>query len=355
MFLVRLDAKHVQLLMSALSALTHLSSKEMFVKLNAIMDSLLLDQSVEDALKDVFNVLKTLSAITALMVSICTMELAIRFALLELSETALQQTGFVILAIHLARLASIILLIVPAARTERDIFKLQPLSNHASKPVMMVPTPTMEFVRSAISSVLPALEAPATVSHALKVSFFIREDAGQLALEFFFPTPELKPHALTHALMDFTSTQPLPVLLAQFNVPLVMEDPITVLHAFKDQLLLMELVLPSVVRMSSVSLEFVLLVMNHAMDAQLHQLTVNHALLDMLDLDQSAKKDVFQDNSSMLEDKPVLTAPEIALAVHLPTTAQSAQALTSVPEVEFARAAHTPATPVTDPTPVLVV
>jgi hypothetical protein len=105
--------------------------------------------------------------------------------------------------------------------------------------------------------------------------------------------------------------------------------------------------------MSSASPESVLLVMNLAMAAQLHQPTVNHVLLDMLDQDQSAKKDAFQVNSSMPEDKPALTAPETVLAAHLPTSAQSAQALKSIPEVEFAQAAPTLATPVMEPTPAL--
>ena len=353
MFLALLDAKPVHLLLPAPSVLIHLSSKEASAKLNATMDSLLLDQSVEDALKDVFNALKTSSATTALMDSICTMELATRSAPLEPLEIALQLTGSARLAIHHARPASTIHPIAPAARMERDIFKLQLSCNPVSKPVMMVPSPTMESARSAISSALPASEVPATVSLALKDNFFIREDAGPLALEFFSPTLELKPLALIHALKDSTNTQALPALLALFNAQLAMEDPITVLHAFKDQFPPMEHALPSVVRMSSASLEFALLVMNLAMDAQLPQPTVNHALLDMLDLDQSAKKDVFQVNSSMPEDKPVLTAPETALAAHLPTTALSAPVLTSVPEVEFAQAAPTHATPVMEPTPAL--
>lgn len=353
MFLVLLDAKPVHLLLLAPSVLIHLSSKEVSVKLNATMDSLLLDQSAEDALKDVFNALKTSSATTALMASTCIMELAIRSALLELLEIALQPTGSALLATHLARPASTTLLIAPAARTERDIFRLQLLCNHASKPVTMVPTPTMESARSAISSVLPASEAQATVSLALKVNFSIREDAGPLALEFSSPTLEPKPPVSIHALKDSTSSQALPALLAQFNAPLVMEDPTTVPHAFKDPSLPTEPALPNAVRMSSASPESVLLVMNLAMAAQLHQPTVFHALLDMLDQDQSAKKDAFQVNSSMPEDKPALTAPETVLAAHLPISAQSAQALKSIPEVEFAQAAPTLATPVMEPTPAL--
>jgi len=139
----------------------------------------------------------------------------------------------------------------------------------------------MEFVRSAISSALPASEAQATVFLALKDSFFIREDVGPLALVFFSPIPELRLPVLTHAQMDSTNIPALPALLAQFNAQPVMEDPATVLHAFKVQFLQMEPALPSVVRMSSASLEFVLLVINHAMDAQFLQPTVNHALLDM--------------------------------------------------------------------------
>lgn len=353
MFLVLLDAKPVHLLLLAPSVLIHLSSKEVSVKLNATMDSLLLDQSAEDALKDVFNALKTSSATTALMASTCIMELAIRSALLELLEIVLQPTGSALLATHLARPASTTLLIAPAARTERDIFRLQLLCNHASKPVTMVPTPTMESARSAISSVLPASEAQATVSLALKVNFSIREDAGPLALEFSSPTLEPKPPVSIRALKDSTSSQALPALLAQFNAPLVMEDPTTVPHAFKDPSLPTEPALPNAVRMSSASPESVLLVMNLAMAAQLHQPTVFHALLDMLDQDQSAKKDAFQVNSSMPEDKPALTAPETVLAAHLPISAQSAQALKSIPEVEFAQAAPTLATPVMEPTPAL--
>jgi len=352
-FLVLLDAKPVHLLLLAPSVLIHLSSKEVSVKLNATMDSLLLDQSAEDALKDVFNALKTSSATTALMASTCIMELAIRSALLELLEIVLQPTGSALLATHLARPASTTLLIAPAARTERDIFRLQLLCNHASKPVTMVPTPTMESARSAISSVLPASEAQATVSLALKVNFSIREDAGPLALEFSSPTLEPKPPVSIHALKDSTSSQALPALLAQFNAPLVMEDPTTVPHAFKDPSLPTEPALPNAARMSSASPESVLLVMNLAMAAQLHQPTVFHALLDMLDQDQSAKKDAFQVNSSMPEDKPALTAPETVLAAHLPISAQSAQALKSIPEVEFAQAAPTLATPVMEPTPAL--
>jgi len=352
-FLVLLDAKPVHLLLLAPSVLIHLSSKEVSVKLNATMDSLLLDQSAEDALKDVFNALKTSSATTALMASTCIMELAIRSALLELLEIALQPTGSALLATHLARPASTTLLIAPAARTERDIFRLQLLCNHASKPVTMVPTPTMESARSAISSVLPASEAQATVSLALKVNFSIREDAGPLALEFSSPTLEPKPPVSIRALKDSTSSQALPALLAQFNAPLVMEDPTTVPHAFKDPSLPTEPALPNAARMSSASPESVLLVMNLAMAAQLHQPTVFHALLDMLDQDQSAKKDAFQVNSSMPEDKPALTAPETVLAAHLPISAQSAQALKSIPEVEFAQAAPTLATPVMEPTPAL--
>lgn len=353
MFLVLLDARPAHLLLPAPSVSIHLSSKEMSVKLNATTDSLLLDQSAEDALKDAFNALKTSSATTALMASTCTMELATRSALLELLEIAVQPTGSALLAIHLARPASTILLIAPAARTERDIFKPQRSFNPASKPVTMVPTPTMESARSATSSVLPVSEVQATVSLALKVNFSIREDAGPLALEFFSPTLELKPPVSIHALKDSTSSRALPALLAQSNAPLVMEDPTTVPHAFKDLFPPMEPALPSAVRMSSASPESVLLVMNLAMAAQLHQPTVNHALLDMLDQDQSAKKDAFQVNSSMPEDKPALTAPETALAAHLPTSAQSAQALKSIPEVEFAQAAPIPATPVMEPTPAL--
>ena len=355
MFLVLLDARPAHLLLPAPSVSIHLSSKEMSVKLNATTDSLLLDQSAEDALKDAFNALKTSSATTALMASTCTMELAIRFALLELLEIAVQPTGSALLATHLARPASTILLIAPAARTERDIFKPQLLFNPASKPVTMVPTPTMESARSATSSVLLASEVPATVSLALKANFSIREDAGPLAPEFFSPTLEPKPPVSIHALKVSTSSQALPALLAQSNAQLVMEDPTTVPHAFKDPFPPMEPALPSAVRMSSASLESVLLVMNLAMAAQLHQPTANHALLDMLGQDQSAKKDVFQVNSSMPEDKPVLTALETALAAHLPTSAQSAQALKSTPEVEFAQAAPTLATPVMELTPALVV
>lgn len=353
MFLALLDAKPALLLLPAPSVSIHSFFKEVSVKPNAIMDSPLLDQSAEDALKDAFNALKTSSATTALMASICTMEPAIRSALLEPSETILKPTGPAILAIHLAKPVSTILHIAPAARMERDIFKLQQLSNPASKPVTMVPSPTMESARSATSSVLPASAAPATVSHVLKVNFSIREDVGPLALVFFSPTLEPKQPALTHVLKDSTNSQALPALLAQSNALLAMEDPTTVLHAFKDQFPPMEPALPNAVKMSSASLEFVLLVMNLAMDAQSHQLTVNHALLDMLDLDQSAKKDAFQVNSSMPEDKLVLTAPETVLAAHLLTTALSAQTLTSVPEVEFAQAALTHAILATEATPAL--
>lgn len=281
MFLVLLDAKPAHLLLPAPSVLTHLFFKEVSARLNAIMDLLLLDQSVEDALRDVFNALKTSFATTALMDSICIMERAIRFAPLELSEIAILPTGFALLAILHARPVSTILLIVPAVRTERDTFKLQLLCNLVSKPVMMEPMPTMEFARSAISSVLPVSEAQATVSLALKDNFSIREDAGPLALVFYSLTLELKPHALILALKDSINFQPLPVLLAQFNALPAMEDLATVLHAFKDQFLPMEPALLNVVRMSSASLEFAFPAINHAMDAQLPQPTVNHALLDM--------------------------------------------------------------------------
>jgi len=50
--------------------------------------------------------------------------------------------------------------------------------------------------------------------------------------------------------------------------------------------------------------------------------------------------------------KPALTAQETAPAAHLPTTALSVLVPISVPEEEFAQAAHTPATPVMDPMPV---
>lgn len=268
MFPVLLDAKPVPLLLPAPSVLIHLFFKAVFAKLNAIMDLLLLDQYAEDALMDVFNAPKTSCATTVLTVSTCTMELAIRSALLEQSEIAPQPTGSAHLAIPHARPASITLHTAQAAKTERDTFKLQLSCNLVFKPAMMEPMPIMEFARSAISSALPALEAQATVSPALKDSFSIREDVGPLAPVFFSPILELRPPVLTHALMDSTSIPPLPVLPAQSNAQPVMEDPATVPHASKDQFPPMEPAQLDVVRMSSASLEFALLAMNLAMDAQ---------------------------------------------------------------------------------------
>lgn len=281
MFLAPLDAKPAHLLVYAPSVSTHLSFKEMCVKLNAIMDLLLLAQSVEDALKDAFNALKISFATTVLTVFTNITELAIRFALLELLEIALQPTGFALPAILLAKLASIILLIAPAAKTEKAIFKHQPSCNPVFKHAMMEPLPTMESVRSAILSALPALEALVIVSPALKDNSFIKEDAGPHALEFFYPTLELKLPVLILALKDSTNSPLLLVLLALFNAHLVMEDLTIVPHACKDQSPLTELAQLNAVKTSSASLEFALLVMSLAMDVQLPQLIVNHVLLDM--------------------------------------------------------------------------
>jgi len=280
-FLVPLDAKPAHLLVFAPSVSTHLSFKEMCVKLNAIMDLLLLAQSVEDALKDAFNALKISYATTVLTVFTNTTELAIRFVLLELLEIALQPTGFALPVILLAKLASIILLIAPAAKTEKAIFKLQPSCNPVFKHAMMELLPTMESVRSAILSALPALEAPVIVSPALKDNSFIKEDVGPHALEFFYPTLELKLLVSIPALKDSTNSPLLLVLLALFNAHPVMEDLTIVPHAYKDQSPLTELAQLSAVKTSSASLEFALLVMNLAMDVQLPQLIVNHVLLDM--------------------------------------------------------------------------
>lgn len=59
----------------------------------------------------------------------------------------------------------------------------------------------------------------------------------------------------------------------------------------------------------------------------------------------------------MLTGKPALTAQETVPAAHLPTIALFAPVPILVPEVEFAQAAPTPATPVTDlmPAPVALV
>jgi hypothetical protein len=64
------------------------------------------------------------------------------------------------------------------------IFKLQQFNNHVLLSVLMVLLPKMEFVKFVISHVLLVLELLLTVFHALKIKFFIMEDAGLNVLQF---------------------------------------------------------------------------------------------------------------------------------------------------------------------------
>jgi len=142
--------------------------------------------------------------------------------------------------------------------------------------------PTMEFAVSVTSSVLLVWEVLLTVSHALPIKFFIKEDAGQLVPLFFWQALELEVlNVLITALMDSIKFQILNVHHAPFNAQPAQVVLTTVLHAFKDQSQSMEPAQLNAVRINSASKEFVLLVMFHAMDAQSSHPTVNLALLDM--------------------------------------------------------------------------
>jgi hypothetical protein len=203
-YLALQDVKPALLPQTALIALVLLSFKTLSAKLTAIMDLLLWDQSVKDVLLDVFSALKTSSVSIVLIVSTCIMEPATVYVLLELLETALQETGNVFLATLHASLALIIHLSAQVVKTVKDTSKHQQSNSPAFKLVMMEHSLTTEFAQFAILPALLVWEALTTVFRALPIKFSIKEVVGLLAPPFCCQALELETlPALVTVLMDF--------------------------------------------------------------------------------------------------------------------------------------------------------
>ena len=164
---------------------------------------------------------------------------------------------------------------------EKATFKLQLLTNLVFKLAMTVPMPTMEFAVSATSSVPLVWEVPLTVFHALLTKSSIKEAAGLLVLPSFYQALELEALLVLTTVLTGSTKCPTPnVLHAPSNAQPAQLALTTVLHAFKDQSPSTEPAQLNVVKINSVSKEFVLPVKSHAMDAQLVLPTVKLALQD---------------------------------------------------------------------------
>ena len=126
----------------------------------------------------------------------------------------------------------------------------------------------MEFVKSVTLDVLLVLDQLPTVSHALLVKSFTKEDAGLNVLLFHFKELVKVLRALTPALMDSTKSQPLNAVLVLSNAQLAQDQQLTVPHVSTDQFQPMDHVPFNVDKTNSVSEDSVLLVHQVVTDAK---------------------------------------------------------------------------------------
>jgi hypothetical protein len=232
---VQMAAKTAPQPPSATAASVLLSSKAVLAKPAATTDSLHLDHLVLAVLSVVSNVPRTWSATTVLTTTTNTMGDATPSALLELLVIRPEATGSVLLATHLARLASITPHTAPAVLTEWATFKPQLSNSHVCYHVSMVPLFKKEFARFATSAVPLALDQPLTVSHAQLVKSFMQEDVGLLAPPSATLLMDSMRLAVTSVPMAITRYLTLSVPHAHLSAQPATLDLVIVPLAYKDQ------------------------------------------------------------------------------------------------------------------------